>query len=424
MKHIIKALTLFTVLAAILSACATAGNEAVPPVDNTPTTEVDQPEPTTTPEDAIDPLKAIKEYLNEKYGVDPEEVVLIKQEAREWTDGCLGLGRPEEGCMAVITPGYLVVVQTPQGSFTFHTETALDIFREYTVDESDPLKAIKLFLYSSYGIAPEDVKLVTQEEREWTDSCLGLGRPEEGCMVITTPGYLVVVETPQGTFTFHTETSLDIFRLEDGLYEEEPSRMDPFAKFRWLLAGRLNVPFEQITIVSNEAVDWPDACLGVEVYGEMCAQVITPGYKITLSTPVGEVVIHTNADLSYWRSPQPLPGEDRPLLVWERSGGIAGICERLTVEFDGAYQITKCNGEIVAENMMDITDYESLIGLVATYEPTEWKFTPPAGSADMFTDGYTFNGAGSEKADSKQQESLNETFSELVQYLKTQPTDR
>jgi hypothetical protein len=35
-------------------------------------------------------------------------------------------------------------------------------------------------------------------------------------------------------------------------------------------------------VVSVEPVDWSDACLGIERPGMMCAQVITPGFRITL----------------------------------------------------------------------------------------------------------------------------------------------
>jgi hypothetical protein len=50
------------------------------------------------------------------------------------------------------------------------------------------------------------------------------------------------------------------------------------------LATKLGVAEDQITIVSVERVEWPDACLGAATEGELCAQVITPGYRIVLET--------------------------------------------------------------------------------------------------------------------------------------------
>ena len=43
------------------------------------------------------------------------------------------------------------------------------------------------------------------------------------------------------------------------------------------LSGTLNLPPGQITVVSAEAVEWRDGCLGVQKIGMMCTQAIVPG---------------------------------------------------------------------------------------------------------------------------------------------------
>ncbi len=48
------------------------------------------------------------------------------------------------------------------------------------------------------------------------------------------------------------------------------------------LAGRLNIPIEEIMLVKQEKVDWSDASLGFPEEGMMYAQVITPGFRIIL----------------------------------------------------------------------------------------------------------------------------------------------
>ncbi len=47
------------------------------------------------------------------------------------------------------------------------------------------------------------------------------------------------------------------------------------------LAGRLNLPVEEILLVKQEKVDWSDTSLGFPEDG-MYAQVITPGFRIIL----------------------------------------------------------------------------------------------------------------------------------------------
>ena len=49
------------------------------------------------------------------------------------------------------------------------------------------------------------------------------------------------------------------------------------------LSGRLSIPIEEIKLVKEEAVDWPDSSLGYPEKGMMYAQVITPGFRILLN---------------------------------------------------------------------------------------------------------------------------------------------
>ena len=38
----------------------------------------------------------------------------------------------------------------------------------------------------------------------------------------------------------------------------------------------------EIIVMSREAVEWPNACMGIENPDGVCAQVITPGYKVVV----------------------------------------------------------------------------------------------------------------------------------------------
>jgi len=48
------------------------------------------------------------------------------------------------------------------------------------------------------------------------------------------------------------------------------------------LARRAEIPVSEISVISVEAVDWPDTSLGCPEPGMAYAQVITPGYLIVL----------------------------------------------------------------------------------------------------------------------------------------------
>jgi hypothetical protein len=48
------------------------------------------------------------------------------------------------------------------------------------------------------------------------------------------------------------------------------------------------------SLVTVEQVDWPDACLGAAEPDQLCAQVITPGYRIVVERAGGRIEYHTS----------------------------------------------------------------------------------------------------------------------------------
>lgn len=60
------------------------------------------------------------------------------------------------------------------------------------------------------------------------------------------------------------------------------------------LATQLGVTAAEIEVVETEQVEWPDACLGLPQEGEMCAQVITPGWRAVFEVNGERYVVHTD----------------------------------------------------------------------------------------------------------------------------------
>ncbi|MGL6339784.1 MAG: hypothetical protein ACRC80_11665 [Waterburya sp.] len=47
---------------------------------------------------------------------------ILKAQPQNWSDGCLGLAKPDELCTQVITPGWRVVVTNGQRNWTYRTD--------------------------------------------------------------------------------------------------------------------------------------------------------------------------------------------------------------------------------------------------------------------------------------------------------------
>ena len=104
---------------------------------------------------------------------------------------------------------------------------------------------------------------------------------------------------------------------------------------RGLLARQLQVDLVAVTVVSTEAVAWPDGCLGAAGAEEVCAQVVTPGYKITLSVDGQEYSYHSD-NQGYWA--RLVAGPDaavgRPIITWQGTVD-NGSCMQATIGAGG-----------------------------------------------------------------------------------------
>jgi hypothetical protein len=111
-------------------------------------------------------------------------------------------------------------------------------------------------------------------------STLLLGRPGENASVSPS--------SPQETIAVESE-----LKTEPRTEEDSPPA-DLVEDLKSVVSSKAGIPSYEVLFVSSEAVEWSDACLGVPSSEEFCAQMITPGYRITLTTLTEKYVFHTN----------------------------------------------------------------------------------------------------------------------------------
>lgn len=70
-----------------------------------------------------------------------------------------------------------------------------------------------------------------------------------------------------------------------------------------LYAESVGVSPDTLTVVSYEAVEFPDGCLGAASAGEMCTAAITPGYIIVVDSNGVQTTIHSNLEGTFFRIP-------------------------------------------------------------------------------------------------------------------------
>jgi hypothetical protein len=346
-----KALSLLLLSGLLLAACAPG---AVPATGITqtpvPVTSVPQTDIPPTPQDGGVPqpeaADAAQQALAEHLGIDPGQLVLSDIEQVEWTDSCLGAGRPEESCLQVITPGFRLVFEANNQRYEVRTNQdgslvrIVDDLPEGVPGSGQVLPAVaaaQAALAQQTGVALERIRLVEATPVEWTDSCLGAGRPEESCLQVITPGWRIILEADGVQYLIHTNQDGSIYRFVDLDDQGALPVPDPAVivnSVQKQLAQQLGIAASQITMTSLEAVEWPNACLGVSLPEQVCAEVITPGYRLVFEAQGVQYVFHSD-DTGGVILPAipPLPETAIDVVKWEQAEG--GDCAAAEIGADG-----------------------------------------------------------------------------------------
>ena len=87
------------------------------------------------------------------------------------------------------------------------------------------------------------------------------------------------------------------------------------------LAEWLGVPATAFTGITVESIEWPNACIGIERPGYACAEVVTPGWKVTLVTFGGAATYYVHADQEGRLAWAPLMDAPREVASVDVAGG-------------------------------------------------------------------------------------------------------
>lgn len=220
------------VMALILAACAPASPTgqpatqppatqapAEPPVTQPPATELPDtgaqtPEPTQggqIPVDLPPAQRAAMAALAQQLGINIDQIELVSIEAVDWPDACLGIRRIGVLCAQGIVPGFRVVLSANGQQYEFHTNQDGSTVAAAPLSDSTAQQALVVQdLAAKLNIPTTEIKVVSVTAMEWTDSCLGIARPEMSCLQAITPGYLMVLEAQGQQYEYHTNADASV----------------------------------------------------------------------------------------------------------------------------------------------------------------------------------------------------------------------
>lgn len=278
--------------------------------------------------------------------------------------------------MQVVTPDEM---PTPQEEVPAEVETDFSVAIEY--------------LASFLDVLPDQMKVISAEQVQWTNSCLGLAEPDEICAEMITEGYKLSIQTGEERYELHTDRDMTQFRVRGLSTKEIP---DAVQLARESLATQWKVDPKEITLLSFSATQWPDSCLGVEEPDKMCAQVITPGYDARFWFFGRVYIFHTDEtgkNIVLFQNPESEPGMENVLMVLDEN------VESCVSSMFSDHSITTgpCGGEMISHHFIFERRPIEINWYADTYAPFE--FITASGKL-------RFEGRGSQAANPAEQESI------------------
>ena len=181
------------------------------------------------------------------------------------------------------------------------------------------------------------------------------------------------------------------------------------------LAANLILKQSDISVVSNEATEFTDACMGVVMEGVECAEVVTEGRTIVLEVKDIEYEYHTSEDGDRI---QPAT----VALTWKREGGIAGFCDSMTIFLSGEVYGNKCRSEPDGRmdtfaNLFSTSERKQFDAWASQFGDVTLDASDPKGVSDRMEVTLALSGLGTGKPTTAQQQVLFTWAQKLFQKL-------
>ncbi len=150
--------------------------------------------------------------LSKQTGIPAGQLQVTQYSRQTWSNGCLGLAKPGEVCTQAVVEGWRVVLSNGQRNWVYRSDRNGRVLRlesQSTANNSHNLpanvaNAVLRDAAQRLNVSSSQVKIVKAERRNWSDGCLGLGRPQDQCQAVVTPGWLVTVKSGKQRLVYRT----------------------------------------------------------------------------------------------------------------------------------------------------------------------------------------------------------------------------
>lgn len=212
MRRVLSVISLLILVAALAAACGPAALPTEQPVAGEaptatePSVPTEPSTPTHIPVDLTPAQRAALNALTEKLGLSADQIKLVSAEAVTWPNGCLGIVRIGVMCTQAEVPGFKIVLEANGQKYEVHTnqDGSVVLLAEGAQSAGTAEQTVIKQLAGNLGLKESDIKVVSNSEVEFPDSCLGVAMPDMMCAQMVTPGHIIVLEAGGVQYEYHT----------------------------------------------------------------------------------------------------------------------------------------------------------------------------------------------------------------------------
>lgn len=298
------------------------------------------------------------------------------------------------------------------------------------------------------SIPPEQITVVSVEEVAWPDGCLGIRRPGLMCTQAIVPGYRIILEANGVQYEYRTNLSGSQIALAGPLPGGESAPDSSAAQMVWVqiidgvcrsatiqgsqidygLCGE--APTTAMLADGQRLADLNEFSTLYQPFESETAagKLVFQGRGPVTATPSQQRMLAAWAALAAQETE--LGRGDSPLglvLDWRREGGIAGVCQHVSLYADGTAWAEDCRpagsqptdpAQSLGKLRLTSSQLEQLFGWQDSLANFEWN-TPPPLPADGFNDQLVFTGSGTNQPSASELEMTQKLSEEIYLQLST-----
>lgn len=370
-------------------------------------------------------VSVVLQDLSKRTGISRNKLRIINYSQQDWRNGCLELAQPDELCTQAIVPGWRLVVSDGRQNWIYHTDengrsirlaSANTPTSNSTTQLPQSVRNVVLQAASSLLQQPiSRLNIIQAQQQTWSDGCLGLGKPYEGCIRAVVPGWRVVVAAVGQTLVYHTDQTGSEVRLNENASQINSQKLpqqvrDAVLRQAVQVSG---LPIRELNIVAYKQKKFANGCER-PTFPNACDQILVSGWEVFvksanrispwvfLSDDSGSEIKlasenrpNTNAGKL---APVPIPSNELPQpldrnVVFRQisSGGLAGSTYETVLLNDGSLIRVRIGDANDSERRVrrispqQVQQFQQLLANTKFAQFKNLSYPAPSGAADYIT---------------------------------------